>query len=117
MEYDGWHVDDIQITAGGPGCSLAVAPVADFMSSSPVLLGQPMLFTNQSTGTQPITFAWDFGDGVGTSTEENPSYTYTATGTYTVTLTATNEVDVSTISHPVLVQPVILKFFLPFTLK
>jgi PKD repeat protein len=96
---------------------VALAPMADFATNSPIRLGQPMVFTNQTTGSQPITYVWDFGDGVGTSVEENPSYTYTAPGTYTVTLIATNEVDVSTISYPVVVDPDILKYFLPFTLK
>ncbi|MEJ1222371.1 PKD domain-containing protein [Sediminicola sp. 1XM1-17] len=38
-----------------------------------------------------VSYAWDFGDGIGTSTEENPSYTYASSGTYNVTLTVTDD--------------------------
>jgi PKD repeat protein len=48
-------------------------------------------FTDQSTGTTPLTYAWDFkNDGTVDSTVRNPSYTYTSAGTYTVNLTVTN---------------------------
>jgi PKD repeat protein len=47
------------------------------------------MFTDSSTGSTPITYSWDFGDG-GTSVSQNPTHTYGETGTYTVTLTATN---------------------------
>lgn len=46
--------------------------------------GQPVTFTNASTGGTE--FAWEFGDG-GTASEQNPTYTYDGSGTFTVTLT------------------------------
>jgi|GEM_PF-988174 len=46
-------------------------------------------FTNASTGTAPLTYSWDFGDG-NTSTAQNPLHTYSANGTYVATLTVTN---------------------------
>jgi PKD repeat protein len=67
-----------------------IPPTAEFTSNSPVLLGDTMLFTNTSTGSEPLFYEWDFGDGVGSSTAENPSYVYGAGGFYTVTLTVTN---------------------------
>ncbi|MBN1136638.1 MAG: M28 family peptidase [Anaerolineae bacterium] len=102
---DGWHVDDIVLTGGGPACVPAVAPVAEFTSNSPVMLGEPMAFTNQTTGTQQMEYLWDFGDGVGASTETDPSYVYTSTGSYTVTLVATNGVGSDTVQHAVVVLP------------
>jgi PKD repeat protein len=57
-----------------------------YTPASPVK-GQPVQFTDTSTGS-PILWRWDFGDGTGTtSTSKNPSYTYTTGGTYMVTLT------------------------------
>ena len=48
-------------------------------------------FTDQSTGTTPLTYAWDFtNDGTTDSTSQSPTFTYTAAGTYTVTLTVSN---------------------------
>ncbi len=48
-------------------------------------------FTDASTGTGSITYAWDFqDDGTVDSTEQNPTFTYSAAGNYTVNLTVTN---------------------------
>jgi hypothetical protein len=63
---------------------------AGFSHNGPVGLGQTAEFYNESAGSPPLTYEWDFGDGVGTSTNENPTYDYTAAGTYTVSLTTTN---------------------------
>jgi PKD repeat protein len=81
-------------------------PEAEFSSNSPVFLGEPVLFTNESTGQEPITYAWDFGDGA-TSSEKDPSHTYTAIGTYTVTLTVTGK-GTDIVTHPVAVLPIAL---------
>jgi PKD repeat protein len=102
---DGWHIDDISITAGGPGCMAPSMPDAEFTSNSPIPLGQPMVFTNQTSGSEPMTYAWDFGDSVGTSSDRDPTYTYTGIGTYTVTLDATNSLGSDTITHTVIVEP------------
>jgi len=46
-------------------------------------------FMATGQGTEPITYAWDFGDGsIGSGLIA--THTYTAAGSYTVTLTATN---------------------------
>ncbi|BAV07178.1 gliding motility-associated C-terminal domain-containing protein [Filimonas lacunae] len=52
-------------------------------------LGDPLHFTNTSTGGTPLTYSWTFGDG-GTATEKEPAHNYTQKGTYSVTLTATD---------------------------
>ena len=46
-------------------------------------------FLNSSTGTDSLTYQWDFGDGV-TSTLSNPSHTYNSPGKFSVTLVSTN---------------------------
>ncbi|MBN1954695.1 MAG: PKD domain-containing protein [Anaerolineae bacterium] len=90
--------------AGGPvtttvlgGC---VAPIADFISDSPVALGNPMHFTATVGGSPPFTYTWDFGDGM-TDTVANPTHLYGAAGIYTVTLTAGNACGIDAISHEV----------------
>lgn len=50
-------------------------------------LNVPFQFENSSV-TEPLTYAWTFGDG-GTSTDKDPAHVYTAPGTYTVTLDVT----------------------------
>jgi hypothetical protein len=45
-------------------------------------------FSDTSRG-DPVTFEWDFGDGV-LSTDKNPSHTYVQTGSYTVVLIVSN---------------------------
>ncbi len=102
---DGWHVDDIVLSAGGLSCAIPQAPAAGFTTNSPVYLGRPVRFENLTIGTRPMDYEWDFGDGVGVSVEESPVYTYTAPGTFTVTLTASNSLDVDSISQPVVVLP------------
>ncbi len=70
--------------------ALPVPPTAAFeMDDDTAGVGQAVNFTNLTTGSLPMTYLWEFGDGV-TSTLENPSHAYTLAGTYVVTLTATN---------------------------
>jgi len=67
--------------------ALSSATVANFFftPASPVV-GQPVQFTDTSTGG-PISWLWAFGDG-GFSTSQNPTHTFTSPGTFTLTLTA-----------------------------
>jgi gliding motility-associated-like protein len=46
-------------------------------------------FMNTSTGTNPLTYKWRFGDG-GTSTSASPTHDYTTTGSFNVTLIVTD---------------------------
>jgi PKD repeat protein len=56
------------------------------------------------TEKTPMTWNWDFGDGVGTSTEQNPTYKYSTNDTYPVTLTVTDENGSSTCVNQVTVN-------------
>lgn len=47
-------------------------------------------FTDTSSSTRPLTFAWTFGDG-GSSSQENPSYTYQQVGEWIATQVITND--------------------------
>ncbi len=77
------------LTVGEP-CDLAIV---DLYSDSPAALGDTIRFTAAVTGSQPITYTWDFGDGspldVGVGMDV-VTYTYAATGTYQVNLTVEN---------------------------
>jgi len=46
-------------------------------------------FTNQSSGTPPLEYLWEFGDGA-TSSEPSPTHQYASIGRYTVQLTITD---------------------------
>jgi len=68
---------------------LQIEPLAaNFVASeTTVLVGDPIQFTDLSTGT-PTSWQWDFNnDGTIDSNEQNPVWTYNETGTYTVELT------------------------------
>jgi FOG: PKD repeat len=64
---------------------------AGFTFSAPTSCSVPYTinFTNTSTGTAPLTYQWNFGDGI-TSSLLNPAHTYTSAGTYSVKLITTN---------------------------
>src|SRR5512133_3924107 len=48
-----------------------------------------VIFVDNSLGTTPMTYEWDFGDGT-TSSEQNPVHIYLQRGTYTVSLSVKN---------------------------
>lgn len=45
---------------------------------------------NQATGTTPITYSWNWGDGSALSTGANPSHTYSVPGYYNIYLSITD---------------------------
>ncbi|MBX3056296.1 MAG: alpha amylase N-terminal ig-like domain-containing protein [Anaerolineae bacterium] len=77
---------------------------AGFSSNSPIMVGDTAVFTNTTTGQQPLSYEWDFGDGNG-STDPNPTHVYAEPGTYTVTLTATNEFETAVVADTFVVNP------------
>jgi gliding motility-associated-like protein len=72
-----------------------IFPIPDAQFTyAPACPGDPVQFTNNSTGTTTLTYNWNFGDpasgGNNTSTSQNPSHVFNTAGTYNVTLIATN---------------------------
>jgi len=57
-------------------------------------------FTNETTGSQLLTYVWNFGDGI-TSTEISPVHEYAYPGTYEILLTATDLCGSQSIAHTV----------------
>jgi PKD repeat protein len=64
------------------------APVACF-EAQPTGTPLEIAFANCSQGEEPLTFAWDFGDGTSSDVAE-PIHTYSAPGSYQVTLVVTD---------------------------
>ncbi len=69
---------------------VGLAPVANFDALYAYnTVPATVAFRDLSTGTTPLSYAWEFGDGA-TSTEQNPSHIYIRQGLYTAKLTVTN---------------------------
>ncbi|MBP7389563.1 MAG: PKD domain-containing protein [Chitinophagales bacterium] len=81
-------------TPQAPHANLSAADVCD---------GQPLAFTNTSTGTI-TSFFWNFDDG-DTSTLTSPEHTYSSSGTYNVMLVAGNGLSADTGYLTVTVYP------------
>jgi PKD repeat protein len=67
-----------------------ITPTADFVSNSPICLGDTAVFTfTGDPGVPAGDFLWHFGDGM-TSTLMHPTHVYATEGSYTVTLEVCN---------------------------
>lgn len=67
-------------------------PMAGFqVATTTTCVSYTVAFTNTSSGSRPITYTWDFGDGttLTTITATHPTHHYTAPGLHRVVLTAT----------------------------
>jgi parallel beta-helix repeat protein len=87
------------ITSGSTPAATAAFTMTPGLGPSPLTVQ----FIDQTTGSPPFTYSWDFGDSSPVSTVQNPEYTYTNEGTYPVTLTITNAGGQSVVSHNVIV--------------
>lgn len=82
--------------SGAGYITVGLAPVADFEAHYAYnIVPTRVIFVDRSTGTAPLTYAWDFGDGA-TSTDAAPVHMYTNRGLYTVKLKVTNKYGEST---------------------
>jgi alpha-tubulin suppressor-like RCC1 family protein len=78
--------NSMAIAAAAAGAS----PSAGFTwSPATPVEGQPVHFTDQSTGS-PTSWSWDFGDG-SSSSQENPDHTFHSAGSFDVELTVSNQ--------------------------
>jgi outer membrane protein assembly factor BamB len=76
-----------------------VAPVANFMANETSgFTPLTVQFSDFSTGTKPLEYQWNFGDGTPNETVQDPVHTYTEDGTYNVTLTVSNSAGNSTLA-------------------
>lgn len=64
---------------------------ADFANTDPGFCSAPanVQFTNNSTGPGPLSYQWNFGDGVN-SNANSPTHVYTKNGNYSVSLIASS---------------------------
>lgn len=88
------------VTAPAP-----VAPTASF-TANPATGAAPLsvTFNNTTTGSTPMTWAWDFNeDGIIDSTVQHPTFVFNTAGTYTVVLTASNSQGPDTTTRDVVV--------------
>ena len=93
------------IATAGSTVTVGDTPLAAFtVDKDVVFAGDPIGFTNQSTGTPPLSYLWDFGDGT-TSTDISPSHTFGSTGAYNVTLSTSNSFGESSVTRAILVEP------------
>jgi PKD repeat protein len=76
----------------------------DIEDLSVVRQNQAARFLDQSTGTAPLTYMWDFGDG-SASTDQNPAHTYKKEGVYSVTLTVSNSLGSNMVMREIMVTP------------
>jgi PKD repeat protein len=89
----------------------------EFSSNSPVMLGEPAVFTSTVPGVGPFEFLWEFGDGL-TSTLENPTHLYQSAGTFSVTLTVTGADGTASATNPFqVIAPPEYIAYLPLLLK
>lgn len=86
-------------------------PVFVWSPENPTV-GDTMTFLASATGTPPLTYNWEFGDG-GSATGEQVFYFYDASGVYTVKLTVTNDCGDATTSQVLRIAPVIHRIYLP----
>jgi PKD domain len=81
-------------------------------------VGAVVTFTAETTGTEPLAFAWTWGDGEA-SNGQVVTHTYTQSGSYTVVLTATNPCGQEALTREITVAapPPVYRIYLPLLLR
>lgn len=90
---------------------------ADFHVGEEFEVGEPITFSDATvpnTGTQIISYLWEFGDVArSTSSEQNPTFTYKEDGIFQIKLTVTdsNNLKASSLKEIKIVNPTKPNFF------
>ncbi len=93
----------VVMTVYAPGCDPVANADFSWTPLNPVV-GEPITLTGSATGTLPISYAWDFGDG-GIAAGPLVTHTYASVGAYTVTMVATNACSATAAAHTLVVIP------------
>ena len=97
-KYSGDVASDNGIYVSDLSATDTLPPVAAFTTN--VTSGTAplfVLFTDTGTGGTPISWYWDFGDGINSKHAQTATHTFTSPGTYNVTLTVTNTAGSNTV--------------------
>jgi len=85
--YSGSASGTLVISAVPSGPSIDSAPSS---SASPATVGQSVTFTIGSTSPPPLTYKWDFGDGIVAFGGSSVAHVFNTTGTFNVTVTVSD---------------------------
>jgi uncharacterized repeat protein (TIGR01451 family) len=98
----GYSDDEIKtnIVVVSPRCTELTNVTCTYAPSSPVIQSAVIFTATYAPldATQPIIYAWDFGDG-GSGSGQVVNHTYALSDTYTVVVTATNCAGVAVVTH------------------
>ncbi len=113
---DGWYLDDLHLRGVSDDCLTETPPTAAFNAPAQALQDIPVDFTNLSTGSIPLAYDWDFGDGLGASDLREPNYAFPNPGDFTVSLTVSNILGEDSQDQTITVVPAV-HFYLPLVNK
>ena len=103
-----------------PGCTALTSVTFTYAPSQP-LVQSPVVFTATyapAEATQPVTYTWDFGDGMtATVTSATVQHTYAITGTRTVSVTAYNPCTPAGVTHQESITIAPRRIYLPLVLR
>ena len=125
----GVYPTTLEFASNDPNTPLVILPVTTTVVSACVpvkgtefiwtpvapLAGEEVTFYASLNGSEPISYFWEFSDGI-TSTAESPARTF-APGVYTVTLTTSNACDVDEVAYTITIAAPPWHSYLPLVNK
>lgn len=99
--WSGWFNQNATTAGMWKWNDLSTAMIAAFSADNvTTCTSTPVVFTDETTGSTPISWSWQFPGGTpATSTSSSPSVTYSAPGTYNVTLTVNDGSSQTTVTQ------------------